>query len=62
MAKKNSSNKFGEYTKAEVIALLGLRRVSRYSDGKRVWISAEGKEFESVVQAALTLPKKDSKK
>jgi hypothetical protein len=62
MAKKNKTNKTGEYTKTEIINLLALRRVTRYSDGKRVWISAEGKEFDSVAQAAKILPQKGGEK
>jgi hypothetical protein len=63
MSKKNKTNKYHpEYTKAEIIAALGLRRVTRYSDGARVWISADGKEYTSIKEASNDLPQKEGAK
>ena len=63
MAKKNVSKKFGEYTKAQVIKLLGLHRVNRLSDGKRVWLDLNGKEYASLADAVAVLkPKKEGGK
>lgn len=61
--KNNKTKKYHpEYTKSEIIAALGLRRVNRYSDNKRVWISAAGKEYASIKEAALDMPKKEGEK
>jgi len=39
-------------SKRDIIEALGLRRVTRYSDGKRVWVSVKGKEYDSLADAA----------
>lgn len=60
MAKKTIEKKFGEHSKADVINALGLRRVNRLSDGKRVWLDLNGNEYASIAQAAAMLkPQKE---
>lgn len=51
-----------QLSKAEIIKTLGLKRVMRMSDKKRVWVSIEGKEYESLSEAAKFMPKREKTK
>lgn len=61
MTKRTNGRQMPE-RKSIIKKLLLLRRVTRLSDGKRVWLSGlNGKEYETLYDASLDLPKENEK-